>query len=153
MSADGDGSALAVLRRAVAALPGTTRSGQEEMCAAVADALGSGGVHLAQAGTGTGKSLAYLAAAMTAARETGERAVVSTATLALQRQVLLADAPLVADAVEEETGTRPEVALLKGWHNYVCQHKVAGGYPEEDEPTLFQVDGASARAPEGPRGG
>ncbi|MDO5494078.1 MAG: ATP-dependent DNA helicase [bacterium] len=151
--AEPEGAALRVLRRAVAELPGTTRTGQEQMCSAVSQALTGGEVHLAQAGTGTGKSLAYLSAAMTAAMETEERAVISTATLALQRQVIGADAPLVADAVEAETGTRPRVALLKGWHNYVCLHKVGGGYPDEDEPTLFPTDAGSARAPEGPRGG
>lgn len=148
----GGGAALAVLRRAVAGLGGERRAGQEAMCSAVAGSLASDDVLLAQAGTGTGKSLAYLAAAMTHAMESGDRAIVSTATLALQRQVIGSDAPLVADAIEEEIGRRPRIVLLKGWHNYVCRHKLAGGYPEEDEPSLFQVDGASARSPEGPRG-
>lgn len=143
-------TAVRVLRHAVDALGGSTRTGQDAMCERAAATFDSGDVLLAQAGTGTGKSLAYLAAAMTAAAETGQRAVISTATLALQRQVLLADAPLVADAVAEITGNRLDVALLKGWNNYVCRHKLSGGYPEDDAPTLF--DAGSAHPLEGPRG-
>jgi len=57
--------------------------------------------------------------------------------------VLLHDVPLVADVVADSGAPRPEVALLKGWHNYLCKHKVAGGYPTEDEPGLFAVDAAT----------
>ncbi|WP_245690511.1 ATP-dependent DNA helicase [Actinomyces ruminicola] len=101
---------------------------------------------LVQAGTGTGKSLAYLVPAMVHAVEAGERAVVSTATLALQRQVLIKDAPLAADAVERTTGVRPSVALLKGWQNYLCRHRLAGGYPDDDSDTLFSAAEATPRA-------
>ncbi len=131
--------ALAVLRRAVAAIGGSERSGQVAMCTAAVRSLSDGELHLAQAGTGTGKSLAYLAAAFSLVQETGERAIISTATLALQQQVMGKDAPLVADAIEAETGTRPEVAVLKGWQNYVCPHKIAGGYPVDEAPSLFQA--------------
>lgn len=123
-----------ILARAVALLGGAPRAGQERMAQAAQQALQEGTVLLAQAGTGTGKSLAYLAAAGALAAE-GRRTVVSTATLALQRQVLTKDAPLVAQAVEELTGTTPEIAVLKGWQNYACRHRLAGGY--EEEPTLF----------------
>lgn len=150
---DGDGedvatlpdAALAVLRAAVERIGGRTRPNQEEMALAVAAAIEGEEVLLAQAGTGTGKSLAYLSAALTAAALAGQRVVISTATLALQRQVLLKDAPAVADALEAVHGRRPSVALLKGWHNYVCRHKVGGGYPHEEEPTLFP-DASSTRA-------
>lgn len=95
---------------------------------------------LAQAGTGTGKSLAYLSAALTAAAEHGRRTVISTATLALQRQILVKDAPVVSAVVEEITGGTPSVEVLKGWNNYVCRHKVGGGYGDEEEPEgLFAV--------------
>lgn len=107
------------------------------MTEAVEAALSGGDALLAQAGTGTGKSLAYLSAALTAASEGGMRTVISTATLALQRQILVKDAPVVAEAVEQICGTRPSVAVLKGWSNYVCRHKISGGYPEEDDGTLF----------------
>ena len=85
MPADDD-AALRVLDAAVAAMGGSRREGQHRMTAAVAAAIAGEGVLLAQAGTGTGKSLAYLAACLTDAALHGRRAVVSTATLALQRQ-------------------------------------------------------------------
>ncbi|MGK2348752.1 ATP-dependent DNA helicase [Actinomyces sp. W5033] len=94
---------------------------------------------LVQAGTGTGKSLGYLVPTMVHAVTSGERVVVSTATLALQRQVLTKDSPLAADAVEQATGRRPEVRLLKGWQNYVCRHRAAGGYPDDESGTLFSA--------------
>ena len=115
------------------------------MAARVADALDDQAHLLVQAGTGTGKSLAYLVPAMIHAVDSGERAVVSTATLALQRQVLTKDAPLAADAVEAVTGLRPAIALLKGWQNYVCRHRLQGGYPEADDAddALFSAGAAT----------
>ncbi|WP_396027306.1 ATP-dependent DNA helicase [Actinomyces ruminicola] len=115
------------------------------MARRVAHAITSGGHLLVQAGTGTGKSLAYLVPAMVHAVDAGERTVVSTATLALQRQVLTKDAPLAADAVERITGARPAVALLKGWQNYLCRHRLAGGYPDDDADTLFSAAAATPR--------
>ncbi len=136
---------LAALDAAVNALGGSPREGQTEMARRVAHAITSGGHLLVQAGTGTGKSLAYLVPAMVHAVDAGERTVVSTATLALQRQVLTKDAPLAADAVERTTGTRPTVALLKGWQNYLCRHRLAGGYPDDDADTLFSAAAATPR--------
>jgi ATP-dependent DNA helicase len=112
------------------------------MAARVADALETRTHLLVQAGTGTGKSLGYLVPVMVRAVDAGERAVVSTATLALQRQILTRDAPLAADAVEVVTGSRPGVALLKGWQNYVCRHRLEGGYPD-DEGALFSAGEAT----------
>jgi len=111
----------------------------------VADALDDQAHLLVQAGTGTGKSLGYLVPVMVHAVESGERAVISTATLALQRQVLTKDAPLAADAVEAVTGLRPAIALLKGWQNYVCRHRLQGGYPEADDAddALFSAGAAT----------
>ncbi|QPL06645.1 MULTISPECIES: ATP-dependent DNA helicase [Actinomyces] len=100
---------------------------------------------LVQAGTGTGKSLGYLVPTMMHAVTAGERVVVSTATLALQRQILTKDAPLAADAVEQVTGLRPELRLLKGWQNYLCRHRVGGGYPEDEADTLFSASQATTR--------
>nr|WP_324653272.1 ATP-dependent DNA helicase [Georgenia sp. H159] len=108
---------------------------------------------LVQAGTGTGKSLGYLVPVLDHAVRHHERAVISTATLALQRQVLTHDVPLVADVVAASGAPRPQVALLKGWHNYVCRHKVAGGYPAEDEPGLFAADAVTADAATAPARG
>ena len=115
----GEERALEALDGAVGRLGGGPRRGQREMTRRVARAIASGTHLLVQAGTGTGKSLAYLVPAMIHAVDDGERAVVSTATLALQRQILTRDAPLAADAVEALTGRRPVVALLKGWQNYL----------------------------------
>ncbi|MFD1719322.1 ATP-dependent DNA helicase [Georgenia deserti] len=132
-----------ILADAVEAVGGAPREGQQRMAGAVAEALREDNHLLVQAGTGTGKSLAYLVPVLTDAVTTGRRAVISTATLALQRQVLTHDAPIVAEAVRGRTGARPDVALLKGWNNYLCKHKVAGGYPADEEPGLFEVSAAT----------
>jgi ATP-dependent DNA helicase DinG len=126
-----DGEVL--LRRAVAALHGEERAGQVAMARAVEDALANGRHALIQAGTGTGKSLGYLVPAVAHAVQDDARIVISTATIALQRQVFLKDLPLVLDALEPELGSRPAVALLKGRANYLCRHKLGGGYPEPDD--------------------
>ena len=136
----GEERALEALDGAVGRLGGGPRRGQREMTRRVARAIASGTHLLVQAGTGTGKSLAYLVPAMIHAVDDGERAVVSTATLALQRQILTRDAPLAADAVEALTGRRPVVALLKGWQNYLCRHRVAGGYPDDDDALFAASD-------------
>jgi ATP-dependent DNA helicase DinG len=139
-----------VLARVVAAMGGGEREGQQRMVDEAAAALGSGAHVMVQAGTGTGKSIGYLVPVLTACATQGRRALVTTATLALQRQILVKDAPAVVDAVEAECGVRPEVALLKGWNNYVCLHRVSGGYPETG--TLFDAaeapgGGSGAEAP------
>ncbi|GIG37218.1 ATP-dependent DNA helicase [Cellulomonas pakistanensis] len=124
---------------AVAALGGSPRDGQRTMANAVADAVEKGEHLLVQAGTGTGKSLGYLVPSVRHAVLADERVVVSTATLALQRQVMTRDLPLVADALAPELPRAPRIALLKGWHNYVCVHKTAGGYPPDDQGMLFDL--------------
>ena len=142
----GDQQALDVLNTAISAMGGSPRQGQVTMVREVVRSVADGAHLLVQAGTGTGKSLGYLVPAMVHAVQTGDRVVVSTATLALQRQVLAKDAPVAADAVEQVTGTRPEVALLKGWQNYLCRHRLDGGYPQdEDESALFGVGDAIAQ--------
>ncbi|UZN05301.1 ATP-dependent DNA helicase [Cellulomonas sp. S1-8] len=128
-----------MLDLAVGALGGGRRDGQHTMAQAVADALRTGEHLLVQAGTGTGKSLGYLVPAVRHAVQTDERVVVSTATLALQRQVLTRDLPLVTTALASRLPRQAKIALLKGWHNYLCVHKVAGGYPSDDQGTLFDV--------------
>lgn len=139
-----------LLDLAVTALGGRRRDGQHEMAVAVGRAIDRGEHLLVQAGTGTGKSLAYLVPAVRHAVLADERVVVSTATLALQRQVMTRDLPLVASAVAPRLPRAPQVALLKGWHNYLCRNRVAGGYPEEEPAGLF--DAAEGRgAAEHPR--
>lgn len=113
---------------------GQRRDGQVAMAAAVAGALDGGDHALVQAGTGTGKSLAYLVPAVARAVTHGERIVVSTATLALQRQVYSKDLPAVVDALEGVLAQRARTALFKGRSNYLCVHKLSGGYPDEEPP-------------------
>ncbi|WP_192723937.1 ATP-dependent DNA helicase [Mycobacterium sp. OAS707] len=137
-----------LLGKAVAALGGSERSGQIEMAEAVARAFESG-EHLAvQAGTGTGKSLAYLVPAIARAIETEEPVVVSTATIALQRQLVDRDLPRLADALTDTLPRRPEFALLKGRGNYLCLNKIHNGAATEPEDRpqeeLFEPMAASA---------
>src|SRR5689334_13019959 len=107
------------------------------MAQAVGDAIESE-EHLAvQAGTGTGKSLAYLVPAIRHAAESGDAVVVSTATIALQRQLVDRDLPRLADALESLLPHRPEFAILKGRRNYLCRHKIAAGMPEDEDDQLF----------------
>lgn len=118
------------------------------MAEAVARAFDTG-EHLAvQAGTGTGKSLAYLVPAIARAVETEEPVVVSTATIALQRQLVDRDLPRLADSLTDALPRRPEFALLKGRGNYLCLNKIHNGSATEpdDRPQeeLFEPMAASA---------
>jgi ATP-dependent DNA helicase DinG len=133
---------------AVAALGGSERSGQIAMAEAVAHAFDTN-EHLAvQAGTGTGKSLAYLVPAIARAIETDEPVVVSTATIALQRQLVDRDLPRLADSLTGALARRPEFALLKGRGNYLCLNKIHNGATAEPEDRpqeeLFEPMAASA---------
>jgi len=121
-----------ILDAVISAMAGARREGQVTMAHRVWQALEGSEHLLVQAGTGTGKSIGYLVPVMEWVARTGMRAVISTATLTLQRQIVTQDAPRVAQAVRKVTGHEPTVALLKGWNNYVCLRKVTGGYPEED---------------------
>ncbi|NYE02872.1 ATP-dependent DNA helicase DinG [Kineosphaera limosa] len=141
----GDHAALdALLERAVAGIGGTPREGQVRMAHAVADAVDSGEHLLVQAGTGTGKSLAYLVPAIAHAQATGQPVIVATATLALQAQIVDRDLPRLADALAPRLPRRPTYALVKGRRNYVCQHKLAGGYPADDDDALLSFGAAQA---------
>ncbi len=122
-----------LLATAVAALGGSERSGQVEMAEAVAHAFDAG-EHLAvQAGTGTGKSLAYLVPAIARAVATDEPVVVSTATIALQRQLVDRDLPALAESLAGALPREPEFALLKGRGNYLCLNKIHNGSAAEPE--------------------
>jgi ATP-dependent DNA helicase DinG len=126
-----------LLAAAVAGLGGTERSGQTRMAQAVDAATTSREHLLVQAGTGTGKSVAYLVPAVAHAVATGRPVVVATATLALQAQVADRDLPAVADALEPLLGRRVTYGLVKGRRNYLCRHKLVGGFPDDEEDTLF----------------
>jgi ATP-dependent DNA helicase DinG len=111
------------------------------MAQAVWDAV-TDGTHLAvQAGTGTGKSLAYLVPAMQLAAAKRGPVVVSTATIALQRQLVDRDLPRLADALREPLGRTPEFAILKGRNNYLCLNKLRNG-PEDEQDSLFDALGS-----------
>ena len=129
----------------MAALGGKERSGQLEMARAVAHAFESG-EHLAvQAGTGTGKSLAYLVPAIERAVSDNTPVVVSTATIALQRQLVNRDLPQLVDALADALPRKPGFALLKGRQNYLCLNKIHNGSAVDDEPQeLFRPQAASA---------
>src|SRR5215203_6344651 len=121
-----------VLGAAVKAIGGTDRPGQVEMADAIASSLESDHHLLVQAGTGTGKSLGYLAPALLwLIRHPGERIVVATATLALQSQLANNDIPAAAAAVESVTGHRPQHAILKGRTNYVCLLRLRDGTAQD----------------------
>ena len=129
-----------VLAYAVDGLGGQERPGQVAMADAIAGALADGRHLLVQAGTGTGKSLGYLAPALVRlTAQPGERIVVATATLALQSQLANADIPAALDAVEAVTGERPRHAILKGRSNYACLLKVRDG-SAQDQGTLISAD-------------
>ncbi len=92
------------------------RPAQSRMAAAVADAIESRTHLIAEAGTGTGKTYAYLAPALLS----GKRVILSTGTRALQDQLYHRDLPRVRDAL----GARLSTALLKGRSNYVCRYRL-----------------------------
>jgi ATP-dependent DNA helicase DinG len=147
--ADPPARVTGLLAAAVAALGGTERTGQIEMAEAVERAFDTG-EHLAvQAGTGTGKSLAYLVPAIAKAIEANEPVVVSTATIALQRQLVDRDLPRLADALKGELPRRPEFALLKGRGNYLCLNKIhngSAGEPGDDRPQEELFDAVATTA-------
>jgi ATP-dependent DNA helicase DinG len=118
------------------ALPGyEERPSQQAFADAVGRVLKEGGVLLAEAGTGTGKTLAYLLPAV----ELGRRVVVSTGTKNLQEQLLTKDIPLLARAL----GRDLSVAVMKGRANYLCLLRYrsfaqAGSFRRLDEVPLFR---------------
>jgi ATP-dependent DNA helicase DinG len=125
-----------LLAAAVGGIPGgVLRPGQQVMATAVAQAVETGEHLLAQAGTGTGKSLAYLVPALLV----DGPVVVSTATLALQSQLVDHDLPRLVDAVAPLLRRQPTYAVLKGRHHYLCLARLENvGGAEEPEDALFE---------------
>jgi ATP-dependent DNA helicase DinG len=125
-------------------LPGfEERTAQRKLSEAVADVLDQGGLLLAEAGTGTGKTLAYLLPAI----ELGRRVVVSTGTKNLQEQLVQKDIPILARALGRELS----VAVMKGRANYLCLLRFssftkAGSFRRADEIPVFRS--VEAWAPE-----
>ena len=102
----------------VESMGGQSRASQSEMAEAVMEAFSAGDNIVVQAGTGTGKSLAYLVPAARMAREKGP-VVIATATLALQRQLIERELPRLAQA-----GGDVSWAVLKGRQNYLCRQRM-----------------------------
>src|SRR5215469_5873426 len=101
-----------------ARLPGfAPRPQQQELASAVARALEQFEVLVAEAGTGTGKTFAYLLPALLS----GRRVLISTGTKTLQDQLFHRDLPAVREAI----GAPARTALLKGRSNYLCRHRLA----------------------------
>ena len=132
------------LEIATSALPHSeSRPGQKEMAHAVEEALHEGKHLIVQAGTGTGKTIAYLVPAIVA----GKRTVVTTATKALQDQLAHKDLPFLVQHLSEYVNRDITFAVLKGRSNYVCRQRLAelNGETEKknrkaDSPTLLEVD-------------
>ena len=123
-------------------LGGQSRDGQLRMAEAVGECLdGVADVNtlLVQAGTGTGKSLAYLVPALRHAVGADEPVVVATATLALQHQLVDKDLPVVVRALTGPLGREPRYAVLKGRGNYICLDRLNRGSPDPDEAALFDT--------------
>jgi len=91
------------------------REGQRAMAGAVAEVIEHGGTLIAEAGTGTGKTLAYLIPAILS----GQRVLVSTGTKNLQEQIFFKDIPLLREAL----GKPFNATLMKGRSNYLCLHR------------------------------
>lgn len=129
-----------LLHAAVTAVGGVERPGQVAMASAVETAVDDQSHLLVQAGTGTGKSLGYLVPALAH----GERVVVATATLALQRQLVERDLPRTVEALKPILRREPQYAMLKGRSNYLCLHRLHEGVPQDDEDGLFDAFEAAA---------
>ncbi|WP_047240815.1 ATP-dependent DNA helicase [Corynebacterium epidermidicanis] len=129
-----------LLDAAVAGLGGARRDGQMAMAKAVTHAM-ENERHLAvQAGTGTGKSLAYLVPAIRHAQASDTTVIVSTATIALQRQLVERDLPRLADALEPLLEKKPTFAIMKGRQNYLCLNKIAASEVAEPDALIEEED-------------
>ena len=123
------------LDAAVVAIGGQAREGQIEMAEAVANALTDRHHLLVQAGTGTGKSLAYLVPAIVH----GKKVLVATATLALQRQLVERDLPKIKPALEKVLKRDLTFAVYKGVGNYLCLQKMNGAISDPDGEILMEI--------------
>ena len=125
----------AALDVAVEAIGGAAREGQIEMAEAVANALTDRHHLMVQAGTGTGKSLAYLIPGIVH----GRKVLVATATLALQRQLVDRDLPAVVPALEKFLGREVTYAIYKGVGNYICLQKMNSDEVDPDGELVLDV--------------
>jgi ATP-dependent DNA helicase DinG len=123
------------LDAAVDAIGGSPRAGQMEMAEAVANALSDRHHLMVQAGTGTGKSLAYLVPALVH----GKKVLVATATLALQRQLVERDLPKIVPALSKVLGREITYAIYKGVGNYVCLQKMNSDGDDPDGAAVLDI--------------
>lgn len=138
------GPAGQALAAAVSAIGGVARPGQQVMCDQVAASLNDGSHLLVQAGTGTGKSLGYLAPALIWAMQQNQTILVATATLALQAQLATKDIPVAARAVAEVLGREPRTEILKGRSNYACLLRIRDQVGGEQDALLGGAEVAEA---------
>ncbi len=135
-----DDRVRAALQRVTDALPaGEARPGQAEMAVAVAAAIAEKRHLAVQAGTGTGKTLAYLVPAVLARKKT----IVATATKALQDQLASKDLPFLQRHLDEHF----EWAILKGRSNYLCMQRLSELGARDDTGEQLGLDGVAERAP------
>jgi ATP-dependent DNA helicase DinG len=130
------------LDAAVVAIGGAPRDGQIEMAEAVANALSDRHHLLVQAGTGTGKSLAYLVPALVH----GKKVLVATATLALQRQLIERDLPKIKGALENELKRDISFAIYKGVGNYVCLQKMNNAPDDPESQAVLEISSLESDA-------
>lgn len=123
------------LQIAVEAIDGTTRTGQVEMAEAVSNAITDRHHLMVQAGTGTGKSLAYLVPAIVS----GKRTLIATATLALQRQLVERDLPRIVPELEKALGRSISFGIYKGVGNYICLQKLNSEEPDPDGELILEI--------------
>ena len=129
------------------------REEQVRMCFAVAEAFNNGRIAVIEAGTGTGKSLAYLLPAIFWALRNKERVVVSTNTINLQEQLIRKDLPFLASVIPDKF----RAVLVKGRSNYLCLRKLEGIkiepalFPDEHATEMRAIIDWSARSNEGCR--
>lgn len=123
------------LDAAVEAIGGSAREGQIEMAEAVANALSDRHHLMVQAGTGTGKSLAYLVPALVH----GKKVLVATATLALQRQLVERDLPRIVPALSKVLNREITYGIYKGVGNYVCLQKMNSEGDDPDGEAMLEV--------------
>ena len=127
---------------AVTAIGGQPRAGQIEMAEAVANALSDRHHLLVQAGTGTGKSLAYLVPALVH----GKKVLVATATLALQRQLIERDLPKIKAALDKELKRDISFAIYKGVGNYICLQKMNNAANDPEGEMILDISSLEADA-------
>ncbi len=132
---------ITALEKVIAEIGGSPRSGQIKMAQAVSDAITDGHHLLVQAGTGTGKSFAYLVPAIVECVKDNGKVLVATATLALQRQLVERDIPRIEGVLSKLLDRPLTFAIYKGVGNYLCKNKMESG---EEAIDFEEIEGISS---------